>query len=74
MLRQNAARVKNLTGVEIWLFIIARVLAGFGIGVLACRYLPQVAKPLGMPALVLGVVLFLVASRGLSRTTKEASD
>jgi hypothetical protein len=74
MLEQNATRVKNLTGVEIWLFIIARVLAGFGIGVLASRYFPQVANPLGMPALVVGVVLFVVASRGLFRTTKEKAD
>jgi hypothetical protein len=74
MLEQNAARVKNLTGVEIWLFIIARVLAGFGIGVLASRYFPQVANPLRMPALVLGVVLFVIASRGLYRTTTEKPD
>ncbi len=42
MLDSNAVRVKNLTGMEIWLFIIARVLAGFGLGVLGMRYFPQI--------------------------------
>jgi hypothetical protein len=30
MLNWNAAKVKRLTGMELWLFIIARVLIGFG--------------------------------------------
>jgi len=46
MLKWNAAKVKNLTGVEIWLFIIARVFVGFGLGVLATQYFPQVANVL----------------------------
>jgi len=32
MLNSNAERVKRLTGIGIWLFIIARVLLGFGAG------------------------------------------
>ncbi len=35
MLEWNRAKVKNLTGFEIWLMIVGRVLAGFGFGVLA---------------------------------------
>jgi hypothetical protein len=49
MLKWNAAKVKNFTGIEIWPFIIARMLIGFGLGVLAVRYFPQVANPLGTP-------------------------
>ena len=29
MFERNKARVKNLTGLEIWFFIVGRVLAGF---------------------------------------------
>jgi hypothetical protein len=46
MLEWNRAKVKNLTGFEIWLMIVGRVLAGFGFGVLAVRYIPQIANPL----------------------------
>lgn len=68
ILSWNAAKVKNLTGWEIWLFIIARVLVGFGAGVLACRYFPRVAEPLGYAAVILGFILFLVAAKGLARS------
>jgi hypothetical protein len=66
----NASKVRNLTGAEIWLFILARLMIGFGLGVLACQYLPQIARPLAVPALVLGVILFLVATKGLPRTNQ----
>jgi hypothetical protein len=68
MLDSNAVRVKNLTGMEIWLFIIARVLAGFGLGVLGVRYFPQIVGPLGFPTLVVGLILFAIAAKGLRRT------
>ncbi len=68
MLNWNAGRVKSLTGAEIWLFIVARVLIGFGFGVLSVRYFPEVASSLGLPALVVGALLFLVAAKGLWRT------
>lgn len=71
MLSWNAGKVKNLTGAEIWLFIIARVLVGFGLGVLGIRYFPEIVGPMGLPAIVLGVVLFLVASKGLLRTNSS---
>jgi len=74
MLKWNAAKVKKLTATEMWLFIIGRVLIGFGVGVLAVRYFPGVADTLGFPALVLGVILFLIAAKGLSRPTNESDD
>jgi len=42
MLKWNKGKVQNLTGAEIRLFIIARLLIGFGVGVLGARYFPQV--------------------------------
>jgi hypothetical protein len=74
MLKWNAAKVKNLTAIEISLMIIGRALIGFGAGVLAVQYYPRLAGTLGIPALVLGVILFTVAAKGLFRPTKEAGD
>jgi len=71
MLKWNAGKVKNLTGAEIWLFIAARVLVGFGLGVLGLRYFPEIVGPMGLPALVVGIVLFLVAAKGLLRTNSS---
>jgi hypothetical protein len=67
MLEGNRRRVQNLTGLEIWLFIIARVLVAFGVGVLAMIYVPLVAANLAWPAIVVGLVALVVASRGLLR-------
>ena len=67
VLNSNAQRVKNLTPGEIWLFIVARVLVGFGAGALLATYFPQIGRPAALPALVLGVLLFVVAAKGLSR-------
>ena len=41
MLRWNAEKVGNLTPIEIWLLIIARVVIGFALGVLSTRYFPR---------------------------------
>lgn len=68
MLKWNSERVKNLTGLEIWLFIVARVLVGFGIGLLSSRYFPTLATPVGFSAVIVGLVLFVVATQGLRRT------
>lgn len=68
ILQSNVENVKNLSGTEIWFFIIARVLVGFGIGVIAMQYYPRIAGPTGFPALVVGLLLFLVAAKGLRRT------
>jgi hypothetical protein len=68
MLNWNTKRIKNLTGAEVWLFIVARVLLGFGVGVLSAHYFPKIAGPLGFPALLVGLVLFVVAAKGLWRS------
>jgi hypothetical protein len=73
MLKWNAAQVKKLTGTEIWLFIIARVLIGFGLGILAVRYFPSVADTLGVPALGSGALLFAIASIGLFRQKTDSA-
>ena len=73
MLEWNRSKVRNLTGAEIWLMIIGRVLAGFGLGVLAVRYFPQVANPLGIPALLVGMLLLLIAAKGLFRSQKQTA-
>jgi hypothetical protein len=67
MLDWNAGKVRNLTGAEIWLFIIGRALAAFGVGVLSVRYYPHVAEPLGLPTIVIGLLLLVVAGKGIFR-------
>lgn len=67
MLEENRNRVRNLTGSEIWLFIIGRSLMAFGVGVMAMTYFPDAAAPLAWPTIVIGLLLFLAASRGLLR-------
>ncbi|MHA6204692.1 hypothetical protein ACXU4B_09735 [Dyella soli] len=67
MLEGNRQRVQNLSGGEIWMFIVARVLLGFAAGVLVTRYFPAVALYLAWPALVGGALLFTLAAKGLLR-------
>lgn len=67
MLEGNRSRVQNLTGGEIWLFIVARMLIGFAVGIFAMIYFPTTAVYLAWPALGVGVVLFILASKGLLR-------
>lgn len=67
MFEGNRQRVQNLSGAEIWMFIVARVLLGFAVGVLAMMYFPATTSVLAWPALVIGLVLFVVASKGLLR-------
>ncbi len=72
MLSWNQRKVRQLTPAEIWLFIAGRVLAAFGVGILVAAYVPQ-ALVLGWPAVVVGVVLLLIASKGLMRGTTGES-
>jgi hypothetical protein len=74
VLEGNRQRVKNLSGGEIWLFIVARVLIGFAVGILAMVYFPSVASQIAWPALVVGVILFILASRGLFRRPSNSSE
>ena len=75
MLESNRQRVQNLSGAEIWMFLVARVLLGFAVGVLAMMHFPAFTSVLAWPALVIGVVLFLLAAKGLlrSRPSKPAA-
>ncbi len=68
MLHWNAGKLKNLSGTEVWLLVLARVLIGLGLGVSAVRHFPEIAAPLGLPALIAGVPLLLIAGKGLLRT------
>ena len=67
MLESNRQRVQALSGGEIWMFIVARVLLGFGVGALAMIHFPAIAVYLVWPALGVGALLFVLASRGLFR-------
>jgi hypothetical protein len=67
MLKANHRRVQRLTPVEMWLFIIGRVLAAFGVAILIARYQPRLAGSLAWPALLAGVLCLAVASRGMFR-------
>jgi hypothetical protein len=67
MLESNKSRVQNLTGLEIWFFIIGRVFVGFGIGILAMAYFPSFALMLAWPVILAGIAIMLIASRGLFR-------
>jgi hypothetical protein len=67
MLKWNAEKIKLLTPIEIWLFIIGRVLLAFGLGILGMKYLSQWVGYLDIPAIVLGLFALLVALKGLKR-------
>lgn len=67
LLKSNHSRVQNLTPREIWAFVVGRVLAAFGLGILAMQYLPQWASRIGIPCVIVGMILFVLASRGLAR-------
>jgi len=73
MLEENRQRVQNLSGSQIWMFIVARVLIGFALGVFAMMYFPSVASQLAWPVLFVGVILFVLATRGLFRGREKGS-
>lgn len=72
MLERNRGRVSNLTGLEIWLFIVGRVLLGLGLGILAMTYVPDLACRFGWPLTVSGVMALAFAARGLLRKPDES--
>jgi len=72
MLNWNARKVKNLTGTEIWLFILGRVLIAFALGIVATQYFPQFTPRIALPLLLVGVILFAIAARGLRRSPENA--
>ena len=68
MLEGNRRRVQNLTGLEIWFFILGRVLLAFGLGVLAMHVdAPALASVAVWPSIGAGVILLVLASRGMFR-------
>lgn len=71
MLNWNAQKIRTLKPGEIWLFIIARVFVAFGVGVLAAKYFPDAASTARIPAIVLGLMLFAVAAKGLFRSVSS---
>jgi hypothetical protein len=71
VLAWNQRKVRQLTPTEIWLFIIGRVLAAFGLGIVAVERFPDLFRPLGWPAIIVGVLLLLVAGRGMTRSARE---
>jgi hypothetical protein len=68
VLKWNQRKVQNLTAWEIWGFIAGRVLVSFGVDVLAAQYFPQIVSPLGIPAVLVGLVLLAFALKGFTRT------
>ncbi len=67
LLKNNHRRFQNLTPLEIWGFIVGRVLVAFGVGILAMQYFPQYAVWLSLPCVVVGALLFVLSTRGLAR-------
>lgn len=67
VLRWNAAKVQQLTPLELWMFIVGRVLAGFGVGVLAMQYWPPIFAHVGLPAAFAGVLFIVIALKGFRR-------
>jgi hypothetical protein len=58
--------VGQLTGPEVWLFIVGRVLVAFGLGLIAATYMPALVA-MAWPAVIVGAVALLIAAKGLGR-------
>ena len=67
MLEANRRRAQNLTGLEIWFFILGRVLLAFGLGAQAMADVPALATVAVWPSIGAGVVPLVLASRGMFR-------
>jgi len=72
MLAWNQQKTRQLTPVEIWLFIAGRVFVAFGLGLLAARHLPWCAD-FGWPSVALGAALLILAARGLLRGARPSA-
>jgi hypothetical protein len=66
-LKWNHRKVQQMSPGELYMFIVGRVLAALGLGILFMEFFPRIAVDLAWPALILGMVLLVVASRGLFR-------
>jgi hypothetical protein len=74
MLTWNANKVNQLTGGEIWMMIVGRVLIGFGIGALCMQVFPKFAGVAAVPAVILGLVILGIAARGMMRSNSDKSE
>jgi len=72
MLEWYRNHVKKLSVTEKRLFMIGRILVGFGLGELTAIYFPDFSTKLVFPVIVLGIILLLFASRGLFRSSESA--
>jgi len=68
ILEANQRKVRNLSPAGIWMFIVGRVLAAFGLGILAMAYFPAVAFPAAIPVVVIGVALLAIALTRFAQT------
>ena len=57
-------KFQSLTPFELLMFIASRIFISFGAGVLAMRYIPDMVAWSGLPALVVGFVLLVLAGKG----------
>jgi hypothetical protein len=67
LLKWNQEKVQKLTPLEIWMFIVGRVLTSFGVGVVAMQYWADKVAWSGYPAIVVGLAIFAFAAKGLMR-------
>jgi len=70
LLKANARKVKALSPVGLWLFIIGRVLAALGLGMLAMAYFPRLASWAAWPLVVAGIVALVTAFGFFGRGNK----
>ena len=74
ILEWNRRKVQSLTGWEIWFLILGRVLVGFAVGVFTMWYFPSIAPAIAIPAGIIGVILLLIAAKGLWRKQSASGD
>jgi hypothetical protein len=73
LLEWNRKKVQNLSPLEIWIFILSRGLMSFGVGVVATQYWPSKVAWSGIPAIVVGLALFVFAAKGLTRKPSNST-
>src|SRR4051812_4215914 len=71
VLAWNQRKVRQLTPGEIWLFIVGRGLAVFGLGALTTRYVPALAGTPGVVIVALGVAVLHMAGKGFARRAPD---
>jgi hypothetical protein len=70
-LKWNQHKVQQMSPGELWMFIVGRVLVALGLGILLMEFFPGIAVNLAWPALILGLVLLVVAAKGLFRKSRS---